>query len=212
METEERLAVVADELELVRLGIAAVLGPLGIGVCGECRSGGEAADLASYMLPDLVILGSLSDGTTLSGLRQVRAINPPPLTIGLLSRAGDTDVALATAIGVNGLAIRSGGLTDLAVLIERVLKGESVVVPELHVGLIGDLHVRSAEHGLGGLSARECEMLSFLAQGRSNREIAALLSISLATVKTHLVHLYSKLGVNNRNQALARGVELGLLA
>jgi ATP/maltotriose-dependent transcriptional regulator MalT len=63
----------------------------------------------------------------------------------------------------------------------------------------------------GALSGRELEMLGFLAQGRTNREIAAVLSLSLATVKTHLVRLYSKLGVGSRSEALARAAALGLL-
>jgi DNA-binding NarL/FixJ family response regulator len=208
---DELQAVVADELELVRLGLAAVLGPLGVGVCGECRSGREAADLAAFMLPDLVIVGAVTDGSTLDCLRRVREVRPVPRTIGLFGRAGDPDAAVASSLGVDGLALRTGAIDDLAGVIELVLKDETVVVRELHAGLVGDLQLATTDREQSLLSAREREMLGFLAQGRTNREIAATLSLSLATVKSHLVHLYAKLEVSNRNEALARAVALGLL-
>jgi DNA-binding NarL/FixJ family response regulator len=208
---DELQAVVADELELVRIGLAAVLGPLGVGVCGECRSGREAAELAAFALPDLVIVGTLTDGSTLEGLRKVHEVRPLPRIIGLFSRAGDPDAAAASSLGVNGLALRAGAIDTLAEVVELVLKDETVVVPELHAALVGDLRLvpTVSDHDL--LSAREREMLGFLAQGRSNREIAATLSLSLATVKSHLARLYAKLEVKNRNEALARGVALELL-
>jgi DNA-binding NarL/FixJ family response regulator len=211
-ETVEIQAVVADELELVRLGLAAILGPLGVGVCGECHSGREAAELAAFVLPDLVIVGAVADGSTLDALRRVRAVQPTPRTIGLFGRAGDPDAATAGGLGVDGMALRTGSLDDLADVVLRVLKDEKVVVPGLHTGLVGDLAVAAdAATGSDLLSAREREMLGFLAQGRSNREIATTLSLSLATVKTHLVRLYAKLEARNRNEALARAVALGLL-
>ena len=79
-----------------------------------------------------------------------------------------------------------------------------------HIALAGKVQPRetAANHGL---SAREREVLALLAEGRSNREIAAALSVSLPTVKSHLVRIYAKLGASNRNEALGRAVSLGLL-
>ncbi len=216
-------AVVADTLPLVRLGVAAVLGPLGIEVLAETHSGREAAEQAAFALPDLVVVGTVADGTTIDALQRVRATEPPPRTIALLARAGDGDAAVALGLGVTGLALRGGPLEELATVVVSVLKDETAVVPALQRGLVGVVdaaHTGQLGHAEGSaagdgtgnvLSAREREMLGFLAQGRSNREIAATLSLSLATVKSHLVHLYAKLGVRNRNEALTRAVTLGLL-
>lgn len=204
-------AVVIDELELVRIGLGAVLSPLGVAVCGECRSAREAADLCSFVLPDLAIVGAVADATTLDCLRRLRTLRPAPRTIGLFARAGDPDAAAARSLGVDGLALRGGPIEGLASVVLRVLKGEVVVVPELHSGLVGSFEVSATPRDGETLSAREREVLGFLAQGRSNREIAATLSLSLPTVKSHLTRLYAKLGASNRNEALARAVAMELL-
>jgi DNA-binding NarL/FixJ family response regulator len=216
--TELLQAVVADALPLVRLGVAAVLEPLGVEVIAETHSGRVAAEQAGYALADLVVVGEVADGTTLDAIRRIREVQPPPRTIALLARAGDGAAAAALALGAAGLALRTGPLDELAAVVVSVVKDEPAVVASLQTGLAGafaspgeaaPVPVGLAAAGL--LSAREREMLGFLAQGRSNREIAATLSLSLATVKSHLVHLYAKLGVRNRNEALTRAVTLGLL-
>jgi ATP/maltotriose-dependent transcriptional regulator MalT len=99
-------------------------------------------------------------------------------------------------------------------VVERVRKGERVVVPALLPALAGRLRLRSQpEIGNDGitLTVREREVLSFLAEGRSNREIAGALSVSVATVKSHLVHIYDKLGAANRNEAVGRAFTVGIL-
>jgi DNA-binding NarL/FixJ family response regulator len=211
---DELQAIVADELELVRVGLTAALAPLGVGVCAECRSGREAAETSAFVLPDLVVVGALSDGSTLDGLRRLAVGPVRPRLVGLFPRAGDPEAGAAVALGVEGIGLRSSSFEALSTLFERVIKGEAVVLPELNRGLVGGLEgavVDVEQPGDSLLSAREREMLHFLAAGRSNREIADALSISLATVKSHLVRLYSKLEVGNRNEALSRAVALGVL-
>ncbi len=211
---DELQAIVADELELVRVGLTAALAPLGVGVCAECRSGREVAEASGFLLPDLVVVGALSDGSTLEGLRRLASGSSRPRLVGLFPRAGDPDAGSAVALGIEGVGLRSSSFEALTTLFERVIKGEVVVSPELNRGLIGGLvgAVIDLDHHLDPfLSAREREMLHFLAAGRSNREIADTLSISLATVKSHLVRLYAKLEVGNRNEALSRAVALGVL-
>lgn len=218
-------ALVVDELALVRRGIAGVLEPLGVDLCGEAHSGREAIELAGYLLPDLVVLGTLADATPGPTLARLRAAHPHVVTIALLPHAADGEVANLLAQGAHGLALRGGPLADLADVVVRVAKGETVIVPALLGGLVGGVAPAATDSNpsesrsvpeavaslVASLSARELEMLGFLAQGRTNREIAATLSLSLATVKSHLVHLYAKLEVGNRNEALGRAVALGLL-
>jgi LuxR family maltose regulon positive regulatory protein len=98
-------------------------------------------------------------------------------------------------------------------VIASALKGEQRIVGGLHRALAGSVRPRPlAEQEQNDLlSSREREVLACLAQGHSNREIAATLSVTLATVKSHLVRIYVKLEAGNRNEALGRAVALGLL-
>jgi DNA-binding NarL/FixJ family response regulator len=124
---------------------------------------------------------------------------------------------LLVALGVDGIALRNGSTEELATVVDRVVKGEKVVVPALLPALAGRLRLRTHADGdgeAGGvpLTFREREVLAFLAEGRTNREIAGALSVSVATVKSHLVHIYDKLGAANRNEAIGRAVAAGILA
>ncbi len=120
------------------------------------------------------------------------------------------------AAGADGVTRRRGTLDEIDDVVRRVLDGERVVAPSLTEQLPGafaEIDLEAADHDGNGspLSARERELLVFLAQGRSNKEIADELSLSLATVKSHLVRMYAKLEVGSRGEALAEAVSRGLL-
>jgi ATP/maltotriose-dependent transcriptional regulator MalT len=91
------------------------------------------------------------------------------------------------------------------------MKGERVVAPALLSTLVGAMGPVNEDVDESSLTVREREVLALLAEGQSNREIASSLYVSLPTVKTHLAHIYAKLGAKNRNEALGRAVALGLL-
>ena len=109
------------------------------------------------------------------------------------------------------MALRAGSAEDLAVVIGSARKGVQHVATALQSALADRGRLRVAPPADDLLSAREREVLACLAQGRSNREIAVALSVTLATVKSHLVRIYAKLEATNRNEALGRAVALGLL-
>ena len=115
------------------------------------------------------------------------------------------------ALGVAGIVPRAAPVEDIAAAIDAAAKGVPYVAP----GLLGALSgtIRPALGAVDGpmLSPREREVLVLLAEGRSNREIAATMAVTVATVKTHLVHVYAKLGAGNRNEALGQALTLGLL-
>ena len=143
-----------------------------------------------------------------------------PLRRAILRRARLLGIVLAascaacllTPYGTRGIALRSGSADELAAVFASVLKGEPYIVPALQPALVGAVKLRPLdERTTELLSTREREVLACLAHGRSNREIAEALSVTLATVKSHLVHIYAKLGATNRNECLGRAVSLGLL-
>ena len=209
---DEQRAIVGDELELARLGMAAVLRAQGLDVVAETHSGRELASVAALEQPDLVVVGQPADLNLVDTVRRVMRVRPRPAVVALVATGQEDAVGMLIALGARGIALRSGSGDELAVVCASVLKGEPYVVPALHPALAGAVKLPSLdERTTELLSTREREVLACLAQGRTNREIAEALSVTLATVKSHLVRIYAKLGASNRNDCLARAVSLGLL-
>ena len=205
-------AIVVDDVALLRLGITAVLEPIGIDVVAETPSGRDVPRLCEEHDAHIVLMGHTSDVPPADLVQRIRAVSEPPLVLALLLRTHREELASLLALDVNGLVVRSVQAEELALSVERVLKGERVVAPALLSTLVGAVSATEVEDDDElTLTRREREVLGLLAEGRSNREIADDLFVTLATVKTHLAHVYAKLGARNRNEAIGRAVSLGLL-
>ncbi len=212
MDASEITALVVDELALVRTGIAAVLEGRGIEVIGQTRAAREAVSMTTFDHPDLVVCGAPADLGVADAVRRLLALRPAPVVVALLPPAHEHVVGYLVAMGASGIALRTSEPEELGLVFDAALKSGPFVVPQLHGALAGAVKLpplADADDEL--LSAREREVLVLLAEGRTNREIAASLSVTLATVKSHLVRVYAKLDANNRNEALGRAVALGLL-
>jgi len=210
--TGRECAIVADELGLVRAGISAVLEARGIEVVAQTRSGRELVSLAAVDRPELVVVGAPADLDVADVVRRLVRLRPHPQIVVLLAPAQDHVVRYLLGLGASGIALRSADTDELGVVVDAARKGDRYVVAALHGALSGAVALPALDdRTVDVLTSREREVLVLLAEGRTNREIAAALSVSLATVKSHLVRLYSKLGVNNRNEALGAAVAKGLL-
>ena len=210
--SNDQRALVGDELELARLGVTSVLRAQGLDVIAETHSGRELASVAAFEHPDLVVVGQPADLSLIDTVRRLMRLRPTPPVVAMLGSGQEDSVGTLFALGTRGLALRSGSADELAVVFASVLKGEPYVVPSLQSALAGEVKPPPlSERATELLSTREREVLACLAQGRTNREIAAVLSVTLATVKSHLVRIYAKLGATNRNECLGRAVSLGLL-
>jgi DNA-binding NarL/FixJ family response regulator len=213
------MAVVVDELALVRLGLTTLLGGLDVEppveVVAHTPSGREAAELVREFGADLVVIGAPADMPVVEVVRRARTALDTVLIVSLLGVGQIDAVAAVVEAGAHGVALRAALPADLTEGFEAVLRGGRYVAATLSRGLVGQLEAvppGGEENGTDLLTYREREVLALLAGGASNREIAATLSVTLATVKSHLVHVYAKLQVRNRNDALSRAVGLGLLA
>ena len=205
-------AVIADELGLVRAGIAAVLEARGIEVVAQTRSGRELVSVATVDRPDLVVLGAPADLDVSDVVRRLVRLRPHPVIVVLLPPAHEPVVRYLLAMGAAGIALRSADSDELSAIVDVALKGGHHVAPALHGALSGAVALPALDDREADLlSSREREVLVLLAEGRNNREIAAALSVTLATVKSHLVRIYAKLEAANRNEAVARAVALELL-
>ncbi|MDZ4825249.1 MAG: response regulator transcription factor [Actinomycetota bacterium] len=203
-------AVIVDELAIARAGIASVLRDLGFDELTETHSGRDAAAIAAIDSPALAVVGAVTDISMVETARRVLRVRPAPIVVALVPPAADQPVGYLLALGVRGVVLRGGPTVELGDAVEAAMKGGQFVARGLHRSLAGTVQPRepAVDHGL---SAREREVLALLAEGRSNREIASALSVTLATVKSHLVRIYAKLEAKNRNEALGKAVSLGLL-
>lgn len=202
-------AVVVDEVPLVRAGLAAIVEAAGIAAVLPVRTAREAFDLLRADPDRLLVCGAAADREPEAVARQLRTLRPTPPAVLLLAPGSESVAAYAVAAGFLAVGLRSAEEDEIRALVDAALRGERRVSPALH----GDLAaVRPlAERAEPLLSAREREVLVLLAGGHDNREIATLLSVSPATVKSHLVRTYAKLGVRDRREAVGRAVELGIL-
>ena len=164
---DEIRAIVVDELAIARLGVVAMLEPLGIDVVAESHGGRDAVALASYQLPELVVLGAIADLSTVDTARRLLAIRPQPVVVALLGHAGHDDAAALARIGVHGVALRSGRIEELADVVVRAVKGEQVIIASLTASLVGAIAPSDSSSMPGAdspLTAREREVLAFLAE------------------------------------------------
>lgn len=202
-------AVIVDEWPLVRLGIAQALRTSGLRVAGEAGQGEEGLGKAAGADATFLVVGAVRDLSVVELVRRAGARH----VVVLLDRAGREELTAVLSLGADAVLMRSARPEEVADAVARVAKGERVVAPmllSLLVGAVGPSE-DDDEPVAGGLTRKEVEVLTRLAEGLSNREIADALYVTPATVKTHLAHIYTKLGVTGRQEAVARAVALGVL-
>ncbi|OLT40141.1 DNA-binding response regulator [Serinicoccus sp. CNJ-927] len=201
--------VLADDHPVVRTGLRAMLsGDPGLDVIGEAATPDGVVALASDLVPDVVLM-DLQFGTDQTGAdatRRIRALNHPPAVLVLTNYDTDSDILGAVEAGASGYLLKDAPLEELIAAIRAAAAGETALAPAIAGRLLA--RMRSPQPNL---SARETEVLRLVADGATNNDIAARLHISDATVKSHLVHIYTKLGVSSRTAAVASARDSGLL-
>ncbi|WP_022925119.1 response regulator transcription factor [Serinicoccus marinus] len=201
--------VLADDHPVVRTGLRAMLsGDPDLDVIGEAATPDDVVALASDLVPDVVLM-DLQFGTDQTGAdatRRIRALNHPPAVLVLTNYDTDSDILGAVEAGASGYLLKDAPLEELIAAIRAAAAGETALAPAIAGRLLA--RMRSPQPNL---SARETEVLRLVADGATNNDIAARLHISDATVKSHLVHIYTKLGVSSRTAAVASARDSGLL-
>jgi DNA-binding NarL/FixJ family response regulator len=209
--------LIVDDSELAREGLRSLLsGEYGLCVVGEAGSGREALALCRGLRPDLVLMDVRLP--ELDGLATTRAIKEefPGIAVLIITMYEDPDYLLeAIKSGATGFVLKGAPKSEIVAAAQRVLRGESMLDSRLTAQLLHRLADQGGRTGSApalNLTAREREVLFFLSEGKTNREIAEALFVSLGTVKTHVEHIIAKLGAADRTQAAVRGVQLGLLS
>lgn len=200
--------LVTDDHPVVRAGLRMLLEASGIDVVGEAASGAEAIAFTRELRPDLVLMDlQLGDGMDgVAATTALLALPDAPQVLIVTTYDTDGDILRAVEAGAAGYLLKDAPAADLVDAVERAARGETVLAPAVADRLLARLRRPSPK-----LSAREAEVLTQVAAGASNREVARALFLSEATVKSHLVHIFDKLDVDSRTAAVARARELGLL-
>lgn len=199
--------VVADDHPVVRDGLTGVFrAEDGIDVVGEAAGGHEAAAVVARTDPDVIVLDlRMPEGSGVEAIRTLRALDPVrPRILVLTTYDTDRDIRGALEAGADGYLLKDVRSADLVRAVHDLVGGRPVLVSAALAALTG----RAAENSL---TAREIDVLRLVADGRTNRAIAARLGIGEATVKTHLLHVYDKLAVTDRASAVRTAWERGLV-
>jgi DNA-binding NarL/FixJ family response regulator len=200
--------VVADDHPIVRSGIVALLRTAeDVEVVGEAATGLEAVDLAASLAPDLVLMDLRMPGID-GDEATARILKARPATRVLILTTYESDDSILTAIeaGASGYLLKAAPQEEILAGVRSVARGEVALAPSIAALLVQRLKTPATT-----LSPRETEVLKLVAAGQSNPTIATTLFLSEATVKTHLLHIFEKLGVSDRTRAVTKAMELGLL-
>ncbi|PNW10453.1 DNA-binding response regulator [Microbacterium testaceum] len=201
--------LIADDHPVVRAGVRALLdAEHDIAVIGEAATADEAVALAESLAPELVLM-DLQFGERAAGAeatRRVRALAAPPYVLVLTNYDTDGDILGAVEAGASGYLLKDAPPHELLASVRAAAAGQSALAP----AIAGRLLARLREPRVT-LSAREIEVVRLVARGATNAEVAARLHITDATVKSHLAHVFSKLGVSSRTAAVSAARSLGIL-
>lgn len=204
-ETPIRVLLV-DDHPLMREGVAAVLGALDdIQVVGEAATGSEAIRLFAELQPDITLMDlQMPEMDGITAIRKIRAQSPEARILVLTTFNGDVQTLRALKAGACSYLLKDMIRKDLVTAIHEAHRGRTSLPPEVAANL--DSHALDEQ-----LSARELEVLRLVAGGRANKQVAAELSITEETVKTHMKSILCKLHARDRTHAVVIGLERGVL-
>jgi DNA-binding NarL/FixJ family response regulator len=210
----------ADDQRVVREGLELVLRMLpDVEVVGTAANGDEALALVESTRPDVVLMDLRMpevDGVEATG--RLRAEHPEVRVVVLTTYADDESIFAALRAGARGYLTKDAGSEEIASAITRVAAGEAMLDPAVQARLLDRFDAATALEppsgpvpGTGELTAREIEVLTLIANGLSNTEIADRLVVGESTVKTHVNRIFAKLALRDRAQAVAYAYRTGLV-
>lgn len=202
--------LLADDHPVVREGLRGMLaGEQGIAVVAEAASGAEAVAMAATHRPDVVLMDlRMPHGDGVEATAAILDAMPGARIVVLTTYETDADIVRAVEAGAVGYLLKDATTAALGNAVRAAARGETVLAPSVARRLV--THIRKPRRDL--LSSRETEVLTLVARGHTNAEIGGELFISEATVKTHLLRTFAKLGVNDRTAAVTHAIALGMIS
>jgi len=201
--------LIADDHPVVRDGLRAMLATQpDMELVGEAATGTEAVTQARALRPDVVLMDLQMPGLDGPGAIATLREQAPEVRVLVLTTYGtDADITRAVDAGATGYLLKDAPREQLFAAIRSAARGESVLSPSVATRVLGRMRAPAEE----ALSPRELEILQAVARGLSNKDIGRQLYVSEATVKTHLLRVFSKLGVDDRTAAVTVALERGII-
>ncbi|WP_066520714.1 response regulator [Curtobacterium ammoniigenes] len=206
--------LVVDDHPVVRAGLVALLEDASdVAVVGQAASGDEAISMAVALQPDVTLMdlrmpGLDGDAAT----ARIRQEAPGVRVLILTTYESDDAILRAIEAGASGYLLKAAPESEILAGLRATARGEAALAPSAAAALVRRASLVAAPSaGVPTLTARERQVLELVAQGNSNPDIARSLFVSDTTVKTHLSHVFEKLGVGDRTRAVTRALELGIL-
>ncbi|OFX13266.1 MAG: DNA-binding response regulator [Armatimonadetes bacterium RBG_19FT_COMBO_69_19] len=209
--------VVADDHAIVREGVRMILArEQDIEVVGEAGDGQQALDLVASLRPQVVIMDISMPGMGgIEATQRVKTKHPEVQVLALTMHEDETYVFQLLRAGAAGYVLKRAAAQDLVQAVRAAAKGEAFLYPSIARKVVED-YLRRVETGeererYDGLTTREKEILTLIAQGLSNQQIAEKLYISIKTVQTHRAHILEKLGLHDRTELVRYAIRKGLI-
>jgi DNA-binding NarL/FixJ family response regulator len=209
--------LIADDHSIVREGVRMILaGQEDFEVVGEASTGRDALELARTTKPDVVVMDiSMPDMTGIQATEKIRKELPTVQVLGLTMHEEESYVFEMLKMGAAGYVLKRAAAEDLVSAVRAAHRGEAFLYPSVAKMVVQDYLQRTSakekETALDGLTEREREVLTLIAEGLTNQEIAGRLFISIKTVQTHRAHIMEKLNLHDRTELVRYAIRKGLI-
>ena len=206
--------LIVDDHPIVRQGLATVLDQEeDLKVVGQAGNGAEAVSQAARLRPDVILMDlQMPVMNGVEAIQQIKQEEPGVGIIILTTYDTDENIFRGVEAGAKAYLLKDSPPQEVLKAIRAVHRGESLIQPSVASRLLDRFtQLSRASATEGGLSSREVEVLQLTARGIVNKEIAAQLLIGESTVKTHLIHIFNKLGVKGRTEAVAEATRRGII-
>ena len=210
--------VLADDHKLIRAGLCLVVDQQpDLSVVGEADDGRQAVELAKSLKPDVVVMDiGMPNLNGIEAARQIREIDPDTAVVMLSMLSDEGYVLRALSAWARAYLLKDSATTDLVQAIRAVVEGKSFFSPAVSKVLLQDymrkLRRSGAEDSYDLLSPREREVLQLVAEGKSNKEVASLLNLSVYTVETHRAKIMQKLNLKGVPELILYAVRKGIIS
>ncbi len=207
--TEHIRVLIADDHPVVRAGLRDMLSAQDdFDVVGEAVNGAEAVTLTTRLQPHVVLMDlRMPEMDGVSAIAQIKAQHQDVQILVLTTYDSDSDILPAVEVGATGYLLKDAPREELFQAIRAAAQGKPMLTPSIAARLMERMRSPTVE----ALTSREIDVLKLVAKGANNKQIASQLYISEATVKSHLIRIYGKLGVEDRTAAVTKALEQGIL-